>query len=109
MKLGDKIRLHYEKRKTFSDDMEVVDGEFTITGVSYGLPHCFNKDLWSPGYNHFDYGEEQEGRPDIVQLGSIYVPTPDYLDKQTVKNLHYDKKTVRWEVLQAKLKENSDG
>ena len=102
MKLGDKIKLHYEKKGLFKDsEPEIVDGEFTIISVSYGLPHCFSEDS-SNGFNSFDYAEPQEGRPDIVRLGSIYVPTPEYLDKQVVKDLNYDKKMISWEILEAK-------
>jgi hypothetical protein len=101
VKLGDRIKLHYEREQMFGDGKpKIVDGEFTIIGVSYGLPHCFSEDLWSPGFNHFDYGEHQDEQPDIVLRGSIYVPTPDYLDKTVVDDLHYDKKAVSWEVLQ---------
>ena len=100
MRLGDKIKLHYERKPMFSTDKpDVVDGVFTIIGVSNGLPHCFSESSWSPGFNSFEYGEEKEGRPDVVRLGSVFVPTPDYLDKSVVENLVYDKKTITWEIL----------
>lgn len=99
MKLGDKIKLHYERKATFSDKLEVVDGVFTIISVSYELPHCFGNKSWSPGFNSFEYGEEQAGRPDVVRLGSIYVPSHEYLDKQSMNKMTYNNKTVSWEIL----------
>lgn len=99
MRLNDKIKLHIEKKKTFSDELDIVDGEFVIIGVSYGLPHCFNSNSWSQGFNSFQYGEIQEGRPDIVLLGSVYVPTPEFLDEDVVENMVYDNKTVSWEII----------
>ena len=35
MKLGDRIKLHWEKKGMFSDsEPEIVDGEFIVIGVS---------------------------------------------------------------------------
>jgi hypothetical protein len=100
MKLGDRIKIHFEKEPMFEDGKPtIVDGEFTIIGVSYGLPHCFSEHCWSPGFNSFEYGEQEDGRPDIVSRGSVFVPTPDYLDRTVVNDLCYDKKTVNWEIL----------
>ena len=100
MRLGDRIKLHFEKKPMFEDgEPTIVDGEFIVIGISYELPHCFNDSLWSHGFNSFEYGERQDDRPDIVRMGSIYVPTPEYLDKTAVDDLHYDKKIVSWEVL----------
>lgn len=100
MKLGDKIKLHFERKPMFTDSKpDIVDGEFTIIGVKYGVAHCFGDDSWSQGYNSFVYGEVQDDRPDIVLLGSVYVPDPSYLDEAVIKDLHYDNKTVSWELL----------
>lgn len=105
MKLGDKIRLHIEREKLFDDKPDVTDGVFTVIGVKYGLPHCFNDDSWSGGFNSFEYAEDVDGRPDIVLRGSIYVPTPDYLDKDSVENMVCDRKTVSWELISPKDKD----
>jgi len=101
MKLGDRIRLHIEKEPMFSDRKpEIIDGEFVIIALGSSLPHCFNTGSWSTGFSHFEYGEQQDGRPDIVRIGSVYVPTPDFLDRSNVENLYYDKKIVSWEILE---------
>ncbi len=100
MNLGDKIKLHIERKSTFGKDKpDITDGEFTVIGVDRGLPHCFNDDLWSQGFNSFKYGEHQDGRPDIVLLGSVYVPTPAQLDEIVMEGLHYDNKIVSWEIV----------
>lgn len=98
MNLGDKIKLHIEIKQTFSDKPNIVDGDFTIIGVKKGLSHCFGDDMHSQGFNSFEYGEEQDGRPDIVLKGSVYVALPSQLDEMVVKDLHYDNKVVSWEV-----------
>lgn len=100
MKLGDRIQLKVSKQKTFEDGYDVDEDEYVIIGVSYGMAHCFGKDMWSRGFNSFEYGKREDGRPDIVKRGSVYVPTPDYLDMKEVKDLHYDKKIVDWTVLE---------
>ena len=105
MNLGDKVKLHIKRKQTFSDEVDVTDGEFIIIGIGKGLPHCFGDSSWSQGFNHFDYGEEVDGRPDIVQKGSIYVPNPNYLDEAVVKNLHYNYIVVSWEILAPPVKE----
>lgn len=100
MKLGDIIKLDIE-RKPLSDNVEPVriTGEFIVLGISLGLSHCFNDDLWSPGFNSFEYGERQKGRPDTVRLGSVYVPKPANLDQTVMKDLVCDNKKVSWEVV----------
>lgn len=102
MNLGDRIKLHIERKPTFGNKPDIEDGEFIVIGVDRGLPHCFNTDSWSQGFNCFKYGEHQEGRPDVVYLGSVYVPNPSYLDKSVVEDLHYDNKTVSWEIIEDK-------
>jgi hypothetical protein len=103
MNLGDRIKLHIERKPTFaSGKPDITDGEFIVIGVDRGLPHCFSDTCWSKGFNSFEYGEHQEGRPDIVLIGSVYVPTPSYLDKQIVEDMHFDNKVVSWEVLEDK-------
>jgi hypothetical protein len=100
MKLGDKIKLHIERSPTFSDGKtDITDGEFVVIGISYKRAHCFGDDMWSHGLNSFEYGKKEEGRPDIVREGAIYVPTPDFLDMNEVSDLHHDKKVVSWKVL----------
>lgn len=108
MKLGDKIRLHIERTPTFGGEPEVTDGVFTVIQVSRGLSHCFGKHMYSEGFNSFDYGEEQEGRPDIVRLGSIYVPLHSMLDEPIMKDLHHDKKKVSWEIITPPLNQTKD-
>jgi len=99
MKLGDKIKLHIERKKTFSDDVDITDGIFTIIEVNYGMPHCFSDNLWSQGFNSVKYGVEEKGRPDIVLQGSVYVPAPTFLDDDKMDGLNYDNKKVSWEIL----------
>lgn len=102
MKLGDKIKLHWEKKGMFSDsEPTIVDGEFIVIGVRYGMSHCFGKDYWSQGFNSFEYAEVDHEGTDLVKRGSIYVPDGSYLDKKIVIDLNYDKKTVSWEVIGA--------
>lgn len=99
MKLGDRIQLHIERKNTFNDGVTVTDDEFIVLGVAYGMAHCFGEDMWSNGFNSFEYGKREDNRPDIVLHGSVYVPTPDYLDMNKVTDLHADNKVVSWEVL----------
>ena len=99
MKLGDKIKLHIEKEKTFGGEPEIIDGEFTVIELGSSLPHCFSKDCWSGGFTHFAYGKYEEGKPDIVLQGSIYLPSTEMLDKEVMEKLHWDKKTVSWEII----------
>ena len=88
MKLGDKIKLHWEKKGMFSDsEPEIVDGEFIVIGVSYGMPHYFGKDYWSQGFNSFEYAEVDPEQPDPVKRGSVYVPDASYLDKKAMSEL----------------------
>lgn len=104
MKLGDRIKLHWEKKGMFSDsEPEIVDGEFIVIGVSYGMPHCFGDDQWSSGFNSFEYAEADPKQPDLVRRGSVYVPDASYLDKKIVSDLAYDKKTVSWEVIEEEI------
>lgn len=42
-------------------------------------------------------------RPDPVRRGSVYVPDASYLDKKTMSDPTYDKKTVSWEVIEGEL------
>ena len=104
MKLGDKIKLHWEKKGMFSDsEPEIVDGEFIVIGVRYGMPHWFGNDNWSTGLNSFEYAETDPERPDLIKCGSVYVPDASYLDKKVVNDLVYDKKTVSWEVIEEEV------
>lgn len=100
MKLKDKIYLKIERKSGLSDKTKTIEGEFTVIGVSYGLPHCFGKDMYSNGFNSFEYAKEEEGRPDVVSQGAIYVPTPNMLDESEMTDLYYDKKIVSWKVLE---------
>ena len=99
MKLGDRIRLHIERKRTFDEGKDVTDGEFIVSEISSSLPHCFAGDCWSGGFTHFSYASKEDGKPDIVLKGSIYMPSPSMLDEKVMKDLHYDKKIVSWEVL----------
>ena len=100
MKLGDKIKLHWEKKGMFSDsEPTIVDGEFIVIGVSRGMPHCFGKNSWSQGFNSFEYAEVDPERPDLVRRGSVYVPDASYLDKKTISDLTCYNKTVSWEII----------
>ena len=104
MNIGDKIKLRWEKEGMFSDsEPQIVDGEFIIIGVSYGMPHCFGDSSCSPGFNSFDYAEVDPERPDPVRRGSVYVPDASYLDEKTMSDLTYDKKIVSWEVIEEKV------
>lgn len=104
MKLGDRIKLHWEEKGMFADsEPQIVDGEFIVIGVSYGMSYCFGDDSWTRGFNSFDYAEVDPERPDPVRRGSIYLPDASYLDKKTVSDLNYDKKTVSWEVIEEEL------
>ena len=98
MKLGDRIQLRIET-KSLNGDLKVVEDEFVVIGVSYGMAHCFGDSMWSYGFNSFEYGKHEDGRPDIVRKGSIYVPVPEYLEKPVMKEMHHDNKTVSWEIL----------
>ena len=95
MKLGEQITLKINFTRSYGK-IKDIDGVYTVIGVSYGMPHCFNKDSWSPGFNSFEYGELQQGRPDIVKVGSIFVPDASYLDEPVVENMEYDNKIVSW-------------
>ena len=106
MKLGDKIKLHWERKGMFSDsEPEIVDGEFIVIGVSRGMPHCYGRDSWSQGFNSFEYAEVDPERPDLVRRGRVYVPDASYLDKKIMSDLNYDKKTVSWEIIDKHFKE----
>ena len=106
MKLGDRIKLHSERQPLLSSgEVEVIDGEFIVIGVSYGMPHCFGKDSWGQGFNSFDIAKEDGTRPDLVKVASIYVPTPNFLDMDKVEDLHHDRRVVKWEVLATQRKE----
>ena len=104
MKLGDKIKLHWERKVVFSDsEQQIFDGEFIVIGVSYGMSYCFGDGSWTRGFNSFDYAEVDPERPDLVRRGSIYLPDASYLDKKIVSDLTYDKKIVSWEVIEEEL------
>lgn len=104
MKLGDKIKLHWEQKGMFSDsEPKIVDGEFIVIGVSCGMPHCFGDSSWSKGFNSFEYAEVDPERPDPVRRGRVYVPDASYLDKKIMSDLNYDKKTVSWEIIEEQL------
>ena len=104
MNIGDKIKLRWEKEGMFSDsEPQIVDGEFIVIEVSYGMPHCFGDSSWSRGFNSFDYAEIDPERPDPVRRGSVYVPDASYLDEKTMSDLTYDKKIVSWEVIEEEV------
>lgn len=100
MKLGDKIELHIERKGLFKDfKPDITDGEFIVIEISTSLAHCFSDNCYTNGFNHFDYAERQDNRPDVVRRGSVYVPTPEILDSNVMEDLHYDNKVTSWKVL----------
>ena len=104
MKLGDKIKLHFERKGMSSDSKpEIVDGEFIVIGIDYGMPHCFGDSCWSKGFNSFEYAEADPERPYPVGRGRVFVPDASYLDKKIMRDLTYDNKTVSWEVIEEQL------
>jgi len=99
MNLGDTINLKIEYKPTFKDgEATIKEGDFVVIGISKGMPHCFGDDSWSGGFSSFEYGDYEEGRPDVVRRGSVYVPSARYLDYKVMDNLNYDKKIVSWKV-----------
>lgn len=100
MKLGDRIKLVVSSKKTFGTEFEEdVNGEYIVIAIDKQLPHCFGNDMYSNGFNHFEYGQTVEGRPAVVRKGSIYTATPELLDEVIMEEMVYDNKIVSWKVL----------